>query len=165
MFDCVKQKCSSKAGINLGMDSANERRRYIVTSSLIGWATTRNDPWKRYRQGVHLTPVCIVCRSYWFVCRPSTETNTLPVLMSVYMAPKRPVYVQMAPPWPIKSQKCGAIHRPISPCHMMTTWHGNSFRIVGPCERICRPVMWSVDVSNVSKFLDKQSRCLWFVTS
>ena len=31
-------------GIILGMGSANERRRYIVTSSLIGWAHTQNDP-------------------------------------------------------------------------------------------------------------------------
>ena len=31
-------------GIILGMGSANERRRYIVTSSLIGWAHTYNDP-------------------------------------------------------------------------------------------------------------------------
>ena len=33
------------AGINLCMCPANERRRYIVTSSLIGWAHTQNDPW------------------------------------------------------------------------------------------------------------------------
>ena len=30
--------------IILGMGSANERRRYIVTSFLIGWAHTQNDP-------------------------------------------------------------------------------------------------------------------------
>ena len=33
------------AGINLSMRPANERRRYIVTSSLIGWAHTQNNPW------------------------------------------------------------------------------------------------------------------------
>ena len=27
----------------LGIGSANERRRYIITSSLIGWARTQND--------------------------------------------------------------------------------------------------------------------------
>ena len=32
-------------GINLGMDSANERRHYIVMASLIGWAHTQNDPY------------------------------------------------------------------------------------------------------------------------
>ena len=31
--------------IILGLGSANERRRYIVTSSLIGWAHNLNDPW------------------------------------------------------------------------------------------------------------------------
>ena len=31
-------------GIILGMGSANERRHYIVTSSLIGWAYNQNDP-------------------------------------------------------------------------------------------------------------------------
>ena len=33
------------SGIILWMRPANERRRYIVTSSLIGWAHTQNDPW------------------------------------------------------------------------------------------------------------------------
>ena len=32
------------AGIILGMGSANERRYYNVTSSVIGWAHTQNDP-------------------------------------------------------------------------------------------------------------------------
>ena len=37
---------SSKSGwgIILGIGSANEAQRYNVTSSLIGWAHTRNDP-------------------------------------------------------------------------------------------------------------------------
>ena len=33
-----------KTVIILGVSSANERRRYIVTSSLIGWTHTQNDP-------------------------------------------------------------------------------------------------------------------------
>ena len=33
----------ASAGITLGMGSANERRRYLVTPSLIGWAHTQND--------------------------------------------------------------------------------------------------------------------------
>ena len=33
------------SGIIVGMGSANERRRYNVTSSLIGWAHTQNGPW------------------------------------------------------------------------------------------------------------------------
>ena len=32
---------------HMGMCSANERRLYDVTSSLIGWAHTQNDPWGR----------------------------------------------------------------------------------------------------------------------
>ena len=32
-------------GIIPGIGSANERRRYIVTSSLIGWTHTQPDPW------------------------------------------------------------------------------------------------------------------------
>ena len=32
------------AGNIMCMPPANERRRYIVTSSLIGWAQTQNDP-------------------------------------------------------------------------------------------------------------------------
>ena len=34
-----------QSGIILCMSPANERRRYIVTSSPIGWAHTQNDPW------------------------------------------------------------------------------------------------------------------------
>ena len=40
----------SKAGIIVDTSSANERR-YIVTSSLIGWTHTQNNPcekWKKY---------------------------------------------------------------------------------------------------------------------
>ena len=36
---------STSPGIILCMRSANERRRYIVTSSLIGRVYTQNDPW------------------------------------------------------------------------------------------------------------------------
>ena len=41
-------------GIILSMGSANERRRYYVTPSLIGWTHTQNDP-------------CIQMRLYWNV--------------------------------------------------------------------------------------------------
>ena len=33
------------SGIILGMGSANERKRFIVTPPLIGWAHTQNDAW------------------------------------------------------------------------------------------------------------------------
>ena len=36
---------SGNAGIILGMGSANERRRYIVTSSLTVWTHTQDNPW------------------------------------------------------------------------------------------------------------------------
>ena len=45
-FPCSKYKKVLKAGIILWLCPANERRRYIVTSSLIGWAHTQNEPWK-----------------------------------------------------------------------------------------------------------------------
>ena len=44
---CVKQyrlPWISFTGIILGMGSSNERRRYIVKSSLIGWGHTQDDP-------------------------------------------------------------------------------------------------------------------------
>ena len=37
--------CSMTPGIILCTRPANERRRYIVTSSLIDWVHTQNDPW------------------------------------------------------------------------------------------------------------------------
>ena len=43
----------------LGMGSANERRRYYVTSPLIGWANIQNDPWYIYKgytgESVHIS--------------------------------------------------------------------------------------------------------------
>ena len=44
----------SVAGIILSMDWANERRRYIVTSFLMGWAHTQNDS----RFGNRIYPNC-----------------------------------------------------------------------------------------------------------
>ena len=49
------------SGIIFGMGSANERRRYIVTSSLIGWAHTNNDP------GLS------ICSGYWKQNRPHSQ--------------------------------------------------------------------------------------------
>ena len=37
-------------GINFSMRPANERRCYNVTSSLIGWAHTKHNPWYQYRR-------------------------------------------------------------------------------------------------------------------
>ena len=41
----VLKKLVMLSGFILGMGSANERRRYIVTSSLIGWAHTQKEPY------------------------------------------------------------------------------------------------------------------------
>ena len=51
--------------LTLGMDSANERLRYNVTSSLIGWAHTQNDPYTSRFQPIlhgHIQNLCT-----WFV--------------------------------------------------------------------------------------------------
>ena len=42
---CQKIRGNNEAAVILSMCPANERRRGIVTSSLIGWAHTQNDPW------------------------------------------------------------------------------------------------------------------------
>ena len=41
---CVQIQCTPTSGITLCIRPANERRRYIVTSSLIGWTHTQIDP-------------------------------------------------------------------------------------------------------------------------
>ena len=63
---CHPTPCQ-KSKINLGMGSANERRRYNVTSSLIGWAHTQNDPWKSWVP--HTLPgddTCITHYAFFF---------------------------------------------------------------------------------------------------
>ena len=47
-----RQTMLIKAGILLRMHQANERRRYNVTSSLIGWAHEPNDPCKSGRNHI-----------------------------------------------------------------------------------------------------------------
>ena len=47
-------KAQTMSGIILYMRPANERRRYIVTSSLIGWMHTQNDPC-----------MCVILRLYY----------------------------------------------------------------------------------------------------
>ena len=50
-------------GIILCMRPANERRRYNVTSSLIGWAHIQNDPWCFTRYDEHA-----VCMLFNWLC-------------------------------------------------------------------------------------------------
>ena len=45
LLGLITSPCPRYPGIILCMCQANERRRYIVTSSIIGWAHTQNDPW------------------------------------------------------------------------------------------------------------------------
>ena len=53
--------CSHKlTRIILGMDSANERRRYIVTSSLIACVHTKNDPWLAMAFHLFFWPINLV---------------------------------------------------------------------------------------------------------
>ena len=47
---CMCISCISCAGIILCMLPANERWRYNVTSSLIGWPHTQNHPWYVYQR-------------------------------------------------------------------------------------------------------------------
>ena len=51
---CYSISLSLWTGLILGFRPANERRRYFVTASLIGWAQSKNQPWcrivlRRYR--------------------------------------------------------------------------------------------------------------------
>ena len=43
--ECYWQNSLNGIGTILGMGSANERRHYSVTSSLVGWDHTQHDPW------------------------------------------------------------------------------------------------------------------------
>ena len=52
---CVKWQST---GIILFMCPANERRRYNVTSSLIGSTHTKNDPWEQRGRQLHPTGQC-----------------------------------------------------------------------------------------------------------
>ena len=56
------------AGTSLGMSPANERRRYNVTTSLIGWVLTQTDP----------------CTTKWF---PLTRNAEHPILSIIGVVP------------------------------------------------------------------------------
>ena len=80
------------AGIILCMRPANERRCYIVMSSLIGWAHTQNDPWKRL--SCHAGSCSSVSRTIYY------QTLMTPQLM--YCLKKE---IQHETGWNIKSYK------------------------------------------------------------
>ena len=52
--------CACIPGLILGLRPANERRRYKVTPSLIGWAQTKNEPWYTQVKDLNRTSINIV---------------------------------------------------------------------------------------------------------
>ena len=69
-------KCHSgpDAGIILWMRQPNERLRYIVTSSLIGWTHTQNDPCRHMLELNLITTVRLDwCLSRQSICRHSAD--------------------------------------------------------------------------------------------
>ena len=75
IFQLLLAWCYIYAGIILGMGAANERWRYNVTSPLIGWAHTQNDPC-----------MCIAeNNSYWsfpwpHICMQALQSPVFPLL-------------------------------------------------------------------------------------
>ena len=61
LFKCMTN-ATQCTGLILGLHPANERRRYEVTSSLICWAQTENQPWC-FRLGAHKPNrvSCLLC--------------------------------------------------------------------------------------------------------
>ena len=47
------------------MGSADEKRLYIVTASLIGWAHTQNDPYWYHQSLALLTPFFVIIAVNW----------------------------------------------------------------------------------------------------
>ena len=56
VYDILLRSAACKSRIIWGMDSANEGRRHIVTSALIGGAHTQNDP-RRYMTPYYVTHI------------------------------------------------------------------------------------------------------------
>ena len=63
----------ASAVIILWMRPANERRRYIVTSSLIGWAHPQNDPCLFYSEPVPKSPSNDFSGQTWALSQPRLE--------------------------------------------------------------------------------------------
>ena len=84
-------------GTILGMGSANERRRYNVTSSLIGWSQNKNDPCMlvgRTGGDIRLCLVCYYPNSKHVItiefCTRLDNYFNLAVVTLVYMVDKDP---------------------------------------------------------------------------
>ena len=72
-------ECTGCIEIILVMGSANDRQRYIVMSSLIGWAHNQNDPWLDQLdvKSWKCWNVQVVQRSFWLCAQPMTDSVTV----------------------------------------------------------------------------------------
>ena len=99
------------SGVILGMGSANERRHYYVTPSLIGWAHTQNDPcWCSKLSDAIIWPVEIklsqlVVGSFWVWAQPIRNNATISCRLS------------LAEPYPEWWSFVHTNHVPICPYH------------------------------------------------
>ena len=98
--------------IVLCMRSANERRRYIVASSLVGWAHTH-----RMDTGLHTDTTGLQIDGLVKDCSISSA-----LAMEILQSGTKPsiccMYVTAEQSWRLA---------------IMTSWHGNLFRITGLC--------------------------------
>ena len=113
-----------EAGIILWMRPANERRRYIVTSSLIGWAHRQNDPW--VSSNITTTKQSIRPFAYiiWYLFRvgrtPGQDNYLDPGLMLTYFQTqhesliKSPFHIRRDGRWELKSGKIGNLASAVS---------------------------------------------------
>ena len=85
------------AEIFLCMCPANERRRYNVTSSLIGWVHTQNDPWITHRD-------LITNMHLW------TESSSLVQIMDCSVTYSAPSHYQQQRPIIVYQTFIGTIH-------------------------------------------------------
>ena len=68
-WPCDQQDLS---GLILGLRPTDERRRYFVTTSLIGWAQTWNRPWSMFLVW-HIMNCQVCCQDEHICCLVSTE--------------------------------------------------------------------------------------------
>ena len=177
--DVINIRASVQDGsrIILGMGSANERRRYIVTSSLVGWTHAQNDPWGPW---LHWAGAV----SFRRPVPAAALFNQCQFVSIVTLAPSRD-------PWPLATWRCLPLLGFTSLCFVATALehHGDSKHRQRDClfnlsrswdiiiwERL--PRYWPTsdqssqrtrrfdvffDVS-LNKPLNKQSSCRWFET-
>ena len=62
---CICSTLTIFSGIILSMGSANERRRYYVTPSLIGWTHTQNDPCIQLQMRLYWNVFVSTCLFIW----------------------------------------------------------------------------------------------------